>query len=114
MPVPVLRVPLDSVIVAWVCFVLWVWVSMAPKCMHAHTPALTLSRTHCAGVPAIGTESVEFLNARGVEIKPLQVLGAEVTGLDLRKVLHPYRTVCAAFIRLLLNDDKESLFVGVK
>mmetsp|Transcript_104978 Transcript_104978/g.169092 ORF Transcript_104978/g.169092 Transcript_104978/m.169092 type:complete len:386 (+) Transcript_104978:2-1159(+) len=36
------------------------------------------------GVPEITTESVAFLAASGVEIKPLEVLGAEVFGMDLR------------------------------
>mmetsp|Transcript_103642 Transcript_103642/g.167138 ORF Transcript_103642/g.167138 Transcript_103642/m.167138 type:complete len:342 (-) Transcript_103642:352-1377(-) len=37
------------------------------------------------GVPALGADSVHFLKENGVEIKPLDVLGAEIIGLDLRK-----------------------------
>lgn len=36
------------------------------------------------GVPALGADSVAFLKENGVDIAPLDVLGAEVSGLDLR------------------------------
>jgi len=44
------------------------------------------SATTSNGVPDLQTESVSFLADHGVKISPLPVLGAEVTGLDLRAV----------------------------
>lgn len=40
--------------------------------------------SHDAGVPPLDPAAVDLLAARGVEIKPLPVLGAEVSGVDLR------------------------------
>ena len=50
----------------------------------AHTPKAAMTMRAEAGVPALGADSVAFLKESGVDIAPLDVLGAEVSGLDLR------------------------------
>jgi hypothetical protein len=62
-------------------------VAVAAEQVSEDTEAASNGEPACAsglGVPLIKPESVAFLASRGVQIKPLDVLGAEVFGMDLR------------------------------
>ncbi len=63
----------------------------APVHMHTYSGARTGTRmqTHSLQAPPPpGADSISFLKENGVQIAPLDVLGAEVIGLDLRCVAH--------------------------
>ncbi len=53
-------------------------------CLHCRGPHSCL----CAGlgVPALNPASVSLLAKHGIGIQPLEPIGAEVTGLDLRRM----------------------------
>lgn len=50
----------------------------------APIPTIAFSETCSAGVPPLSEERVRFLASKGVAIAPLEPLGAQVSGLDLR------------------------------